>query len=121
MCESAGKIIAMTFCFLQQGILSTYYIFNYDAYFLDFLRTKIPFDLCFLNLNPFQRQQDLHFGALVYEKQHKAPVKFREDRLYLQHFMLIFCLCPKSVIITTLTELIFTSFTCLFNTLHSLM
>ena len=33
----------------------------------------------------------------------KAPVKFLEDGLYFQHFMLIFCLCPKSVIITTLT------------------
>ena len=32
----------------------------------------------------------------------KAPVKFREDLLYFQHFMLIFCLCPKLVIITTL-------------------
>ena len=32
----------------------------------------------------------------------KAPVKFQDDLLYFQHFMLIFCLCPKSVIITTL-------------------
>ena len=31
----------------------------------------------------------------------KAPVKFREDRLYFQHFMLIFVFAPKSVIITT--------------------
>ena len=36
----------------------------------------------------------------------KAPVKFREDLLYFQHFMLIFCLCPKLVIITTLTPFI---------------
>ena len=35
-------------------------------------------------------------------KLEKAPVKFREDLLYFQHFMLIFCVCPKSVIITTL-------------------
>ena len=35
----------------------------------------------------------------------KAPVKFREDLLYFQHFMLIFFLCPKSVIITTLKEI----------------
>ena len=32
----------------------------------------------------------------------KAPIKFREDLLYFQQFMLIFCLCPKLVIITTL-------------------
>ena len=37
----------------------------------------------------------------------KAPVKFREDGLYFQDFMLFFCLCPKSVIITTLKELIY--------------
>ena len=32
----------------------------------------------------------------------KAPVKFREDVLYFQHFYADFCLCPKLVIITTL-------------------
>ena len=34
----------------------------------------------------------------------KAPVKFREDRLYFQHFMLFFVLAQKSVIITTLNQ-----------------
>ena len=38
------------------------------------------------------------------KKKEKAPVKFLEDRLYFQYFMLIFCLCPKSVIITTLIQ-----------------
>ena len=33
----------------------------------------------------------------------KAPVKFRDDLLYFQHFCADFCLCPKSVIITTLS------------------
>ena len=33
----------------------------------------------------------------------KAPVMFREDLLYFQHFMLIFVFAPKLVIITTLT------------------
>ena len=33
----------------------------------------------------------------------KAPVKFQKDLLYFQHFMLIFVLCPKLVIITTLS------------------
>ena len=31
----------------------------------------------------------------------KAPVKFREDMLYILTFYADFCLCPKSVIITT--------------------
>ena len=33
-----------------------------------------------------------------------APVKFGEDLLYFQHFILIFFLCSKSVIITTLIQ-----------------
>ena len=33
-------------------------------------------------------------------------VKVWEDRLYFQYFMLMFCLCPKSVIITTLILMI---------------
>ena len=32
----------------------------------------------------------------------KAPVKFREDLLYFQHFYADCCLCPKLVIFTTL-------------------
>ena len=32
----------------------------------------------------------------------KATVKFREDGLYFSAFYADFCLCPKSVIITTL-------------------
>ena len=45
MCESDGKIIARALCFVHQGILIPNYIFNNDAYVLDFLRPKIPFDL----------------------------------------------------------------------------
>ena len=30
-----------------------------------------------------------------YQKQHKAPVKFQEDLLYFQHFMLIFVFAPN--------------------------
>ena len=45
------KIIARTLCAMHHGILSLYYIFNDDAYFFRFLRTKISFD--FFNLNPF--------------------------------------------------------------------
>ena len=36
---------------MHQGIFRPNYIYNNDAYFLDFLRTKVPFDL--FNLNPF--------------------------------------------------------------------
>ena len=35
---------------MHQGVLSLYYIFNNDAYFLDFRAQKIP--LIILNLNP---------------------------------------------------------------------
>ena len=49
----------------------------------------------------------------------KAPVKFREDRLYFQHFMLIFCLCPKSVIVTTLRIKVLHVFSCFFGGLGS--
>ena len=44
----------------------------------------------------------------------KAPVKFQEDLLYFQHFMLIFCLCPEAEIITTLNEIKLNS-TCFFH------
>ena len=50
-CESLGKIIARTLCAMHHGILSLYYIFNNDAYFLDFRAQKFP--LVFFNLNPF--------------------------------------------------------------------
>ena len=42
----------------------------------------------------------------------KAPVKFAEDLLYAD-----FCLCPKSVIITTLNEGIVASFTYLYKSI----
>ena len=45
------------------------YIFNEDAYFLDFRAQKFP--LIFFNVVPFKHQQALHFGVLNYEKQHK--------------------------------------------------
>ena len=45
------KIIARTLCAMRHGFLSLYYIFNNDAYFLDFRTQKFP--LIFLNLNPF--------------------------------------------------------------------
>ena len=45
------KIIARMLCTTRHGFLSLFYIFNNDAYFLDFCAQKIPFDL--FNLNPF--------------------------------------------------------------------
>ena len=51
MCESVGKIIARMLCPMHHGILSFYYIFNNDAYFLDFCAHNFP--SIFLNLNPF--------------------------------------------------------------------
>ena len=80
MCESVGKkIIARTLCTMHHGILSLYYIFNNDAYFLDFRAQK--FLLIFL------------FKILFNIK--KAPVKFRDDGLYFQHFMLFFVFVPN--------------------------
>ena len=75
-------------------------IFNHDAYFLDFRAQKFP--LIFFNVNPFRHQQALYFRFKIMNNNiKKAPVKFREDLLCFQHFMLIFCFCPKLVIITT--------------------
>ena len=52
MCESVGKIIARTLCFIHQGIFRLNYFFNIDDFFfLDFRAQKFP--LIFFNLNPF--------------------------------------------------------------------
>ena len=40
--------------------IGTSYFFNNDAYFLDFLYTKLLFDN--YNLNPFKHQQVQHLG-----------------------------------------------------------
>ena len=45
------KIIARTHCFMYQSFFRPNYIFNNDAYFLDF-RAQI-FPLIFFNVNPF--------------------------------------------------------------------
>ena len=50
MCKSAGKN-ARALCAIHHGILSLYYIFNNDAYFLDFRAQKFP--LIFLEISPF--------------------------------------------------------------------
>ena len=71
------------------------YIFDKDAYFLDF----------FFNVNPIQHPQVLHFGVLNYEKQHKEDTCKVSGRAHVfSAFYADFCLCPKLVIITTLIE-----------------
>ena len=45
------KIIARMHCFMLQSFFRPNYIFNNDAYFLDFRAQKFP--LIFLNINPF--------------------------------------------------------------------
>ena len=45
------KIIARTHCFMHGCLFRPYYIFNNDAYFLDFRAQKFP--LIFFNVSPF--------------------------------------------------------------------
>ena len=79
---------------MHKSFFSPNYIFNNDAYFLDFCTQKFP--LIFFNVNPFKHQQALDLGVLNYEKQHKeGTVKFRKDLLYFKHFMQIFVFAPN--------------------------
>ena len=54
---------------MNQSFFRSNYIFNNNAYFLDFRAQKFPL-ICF-NVIPFLHQQALHFGILNFEKQHK--------------------------------------------------
>ena len=86
---------------MHQRFFRPNYIFNNDAYFLDFRAQKFP--LIFFNVNPFKHQQALHFGVLNYEKQHKeGTCKVSGRSIVFSAFYADFCLCPKLVIITTL-------------------
>ena len=86
---------------MHQSFFRPNYIFDNDAHFLDFRAQKFP--LIFFNVNPFQHQQALHFGVLNYEKQHKEGIcKVSGRSVVFSAFYADFCLCPKSVIITTL-------------------
>ena len=99
------KIIARTHCFMHQRFFRPNYIFNNDAYFLDFCAQKFP--LIFFNVNPFEHQQALHFGVLNYEKQHKEDTcQVLGRSVIFSAFYADFCLCPKLVIITTLISVI---------------
>ena len=95
------KLIARMCCFMHQSFFRPNYIFNNDAYFLDFCAQNFP--LIFLIVNPFKHQQALHFGVLNYEKQHKEGIYRVSGRsVVFSAFYADFCLCPKLVIITTL-------------------
>ena len=88
------KIIARTHCFMHQSFFRPNYILNNDAYFLDFRAQKFP--LIFFNVNPININKPCIFGFYIMKNNiKKAPVKFREDLLYFQHFMLIFVFVPN--------------------------
>ena len=88
------NIIARTHSFMHQSFCRPNYIFNNDAYFLDF-RAQI-FLLIFFNVNPFNINKLCILGFYIMENNiKKAPVKFWEDLLYFQHFMLIFVFVPN--------------------------
>ena len=118
------NIIARTLCFMNQSFFRSNYIFNNDAYFLDFCAQK--FTLIFNNVNPFSHQQALHFGVLYYEKQHKeGTCKVSGRSVVFSAFYADFCLCPKLVIITTLRykfylTLIYISLKHIYTVYHSL-
>ena len=96
---------------MHQNIVSPYFIFNNDAYFLDFRAQKFP--LIFFNLNPFYHQQALNHGVLHYEKQHKeCTFKVSGRSVIFSAYYADFCLCPKSVIITTLNAIICIMYIC---------
>ena len=97
------KIIAWTLCFMHQSFFRPNYIFNNDAsFFFNFRAQKVP--LIFFNVNPLNNQQALYFGVLNYEKQHKEGIYEVSGRSFVfSAFYADFCLCPKLLIITTLT------------------
>ena len=108
------KIIARTLCFMLQRIFRPIYIFNNYAYFLDFRAQKFP--LIFLNFNPFQHQQALHFGVSNYEKQHKGGTcKVLGRSVVFSAFYADFCFRSKLVNITTLNTRI-CRYTCIYIT-----
>ena len=76
MCERAAKIIAGTLCLMRQSNFRRTYIFNNDAYVLDFRAQNYPLTFFLIsilfNINKSSiLGQIQHFGILNYEKQHK--------------------------------------------------
>ena len=96
------ELETITLCFMRQNNFRPSYFLITMLIFFTFLHTKLPFDR--FNLNPFKHQQVQHFGILNYEKQHKEGLcKFLGRSVVFSAFYADFCLCPKSVIIITLT------------------
>ena len=88
------KIIPGTRCFVRRGFFGPGCVFNDDAYFLDFRAQGFP--VIFFNVNPFNINKPCILGFYTMKNNiKKAPVKFWEDLLYFQHFMLIFVCVPN--------------------------
>ena len=74
---------------MHQRFFRPNYIFNNNAYFLDFRAQKFP--LIFFNVNPCKHQQALHFWVLNYEKQDaEGTCKISRRSVVFSAFMLIF-------------------------------
>ena len=101
MCERAGKNNCQSTLLYASKNFRLSYIFNKDANFLDFCAQNYP--LIFFNLNRLYHQQVQQFVILNYEKQHKEGLcKVLGRSVVFSAFYADFCLCPKSMIITTL-------------------
>ena len=88
------KIIATILCFMHQGIFRPNYIFNNDAFFLDFRAWKLP--LIFFNLKSCNVNKPCILGVLNYEKQHKEDTcKVSGRSVVFQYVMLIFVFAPN--------------------------
>ena len=104
------KNIARTHCFMHQSFFRPNYIFNNDAYFIGFSRTKIPFDLfecksLFTSTNPA-------FCGFFIMKTHKVGIcKVSGRSVIFSAFYADFFLCTKSVIITYLIAILCNHFT----------
>ena len=100
------KIITMRLCFIHQGFFRPNYIFNNNAYFLEF-RAQI-FPLMFFECKSLLTSTNPAFGVQNYEKQHKKDTcKVSGRSVVFSAFYADFYLCPKSVIITSLKSLFY--------------
>ena len=105
---------------MHQSFFRPNSIFNNDAYFLDFSAQKYP--LIFFNVNSFSYQHALHFGVPNYEKQHEVGIcKVLGRAVIFSAFYADFCLCPKSLIITTLGKVLVVLLLLLSVTVNSVM
>ena len=100
MCASVRKKNARTLFFMHQGLFRPKCNFNTDAYCF---RAKI-FPLIFL-IKILLTSTSPGFWVLNYEKQNKeGTCKISGRSFLLSAFYADFCICPISVIISTLTK-----------------